>query len=379
MPNQDPRASMSRDMPVALIDPDPAQPRKHFDHARIEELAASMSATGLAVPILVRPVGDRFVIVHGERRWRAARLLGWDAIPAEVRDLTPGAAGWLSLVENVQRSDLTPIEEAAAFRVRLDAGMTQAELGRRIGKSQSYVAQKLRLLTLPPPVAGYLARGELSEGHGRELLRFRGFYGEAGPRARLPWSDEASSLISRVVTDPGPDVLVAWPWTAMRPLDCPPCWGWPHRKEKSPALIAGCRDMLTWLDAERGDVPAWTITAWWYATAAADRSLSVADLSRLVDNWRNLILSAVVWQTIEAPPEPPDPADRLRWLMYWHYLSDLRHAGYDVRNLPKSLVEAAAEWAGRHADDADEWPYLLPSPAQPWGFHREDYAEAHPA
>lgn len=140
------------DIPLHLIDPDPEQPRKHFDPAALDELAQSMKADGLAVAILLRPIGDRFMIVHGERRWRAAQQLGWETIPADVRDLTDDQARWLAFAENMQRADLSPIEEAHFLHGRLTEGITQAELGKRIGKSQQYIAARLSLLNLAAPV-----------------------------------------------------------------------------------------------------------------------------------------------------------------------------------------------------------------------------------
>jgi ParB/RepB/Spo0J family partition protein len=175
---------MSRDILLTDIDPDPDQPRQHFDTAALQELADSMTATGQAVPITVKPAGDRFVIVTGERRWRAAQLLGWSTIRADVQDIDAATAQWQTLVENIQRAGLTPIEEAHAFQRLVDAGHTQTEIARRIGKTQSYVAQKIRLLRLPagvqemldagrPSVPEMLNAGRLSEGHGRQLLRVR--------------------------------------------------------------------------------------------------------------------------------------------------------------------------------------------------------------
>jgi ParB family chromosome partitioning protein len=161
---------MSRDILLSLIDPDPDQPRKHFD--AIEELAQSMSENGLVQAIMVRPgKEERYIIVHGERRWRAAKHLGWEHISAEIRDLTPDEAHWLSLVENVQRSELSPIEEADSYQGRLVEGLTQDRLGKRIGKTQSYIAQKLRLLKLPDDVRLALNNGKITEGHARQLLR----------------------------------------------------------------------------------------------------------------------------------------------------------------------------------------------------------------
>lgn len=163
---------MSRDILLSLIDPDRGQPRQNFDEDKLAELAASMDAKGLIQPIMVRPNGDdgRFAIVHGERRYRAALSLGWDTIRAEVRDVDADEAHWLALIENVQRRDLSPIEEARAYQGRLAEGITQTELGKRIGKSQSYIAQKLRLLKLPTDVQAAVGDG-IAEGHARQLLK----------------------------------------------------------------------------------------------------------------------------------------------------------------------------------------------------------------
>jgi ParB/RepB/Spo0J family partition protein len=162
---------MSRDILLSLIDADPEQPRKHFDAGKLAELAQSMEINGLAVPILVRPVDERFLIVHGERRFRAALSLGWDTIAGEVREMTSEEARRLALIENVQRADLSPIEEAQAYQGYIDQGMTQTELGKLIGKSQSYIAGKLRYMKLSQSIQGHLDSGEITEGHAKQLLR----------------------------------------------------------------------------------------------------------------------------------------------------------------------------------------------------------------
>jgi ParB/RepB/Spo0J family partition protein len=205
---------MSHDILLSLIDADPNNARKTFDDAAIAELAASIVASGLAVPILLRPVGDRYIIVHGERRYRAVRSLGWPTIPADVRDIDAEAASWLGLVENVQRADLSPIDEAHAYQGRLAAGVTQSELGRRIGKTQSYVAQKIRLLKLPVHLQDHLASQTISEGHGRQLLRLKNESHQATLCTRviaehLPVSelskmvDEVLSIEALSVSSPG--------------------------------------------------------------------------------------------------------------------------------------------------------------------------------
>lgn len=162
---------MSRDILLSTIDTDPTQPRRHFDPAQLEELAASIRENGLIQPILLRPVGDRFMLVQGERRLRAVQSLGWVGIPAEVRDLDPDEARWLTLVENIQRADLSPVEEAHAYAAMLDQGITQTDLGRRIGKSQSHIATKIRYLALPDEIQTALATRQITEGHAKQLLR----------------------------------------------------------------------------------------------------------------------------------------------------------------------------------------------------------------
>jgi ParB/RepB/Spo0J family partition protein len=163
--------TMSRNISIELIDADPNQPRRHFDTSALQELADSLAADGQLVPITVRPVGNRFVIVQGERRWRAAQLAGLTTLRAEVSDVDEDTAYMLALIENVQRADLTPLEETTAYERLIANGYNQTELAKRIGKSQSYIAQKLRLLKLPPPVLDDLHSGGLMEGHARQLLR----------------------------------------------------------------------------------------------------------------------------------------------------------------------------------------------------------------
>ena len=162
---------MSRDIPITLIDADASQPRRHFETAALQELADSLANNGQVVPITVRPMGDRFVIVQGERRWRAAKLAGLTSLRAEVSTIDANAAYLLALIENIQRADLTPLEEAVAYQRLLGNGYNQTTLGKRIGKTQSYVAQKLRLLKLPAEVQTKIDNGTLTEGHARQLLR----------------------------------------------------------------------------------------------------------------------------------------------------------------------------------------------------------------
>ncbi len=159
---------------LEAVAPNPQQPRRRFDDEALEELAASIREVGVLQPIVVR-AGDEegtYVLIAGERRMRAAELAGLRRIPAMIRSST-GDAGNLTeaLIENVQRTDLSPLEEAAAYRNLLeDFGMTHEGVAERVGKSRSTVTNTLRLLQLPPAIQGMLDRGELSAGHARALL-----------------------------------------------------------------------------------------------------------------------------------------------------------------------------------------------------------------
>jgi len=158
-------------IPIASISPDPDQPRRHFDEAALEELGRSIAERGVIQPILVRPIGGRFQIVAGERRWRAAQKAQLHEIPAIVRTLTEAETLEIALVENIQRQDLNAIEEAEGYqRLIAEFGHSQEALARIVHKSRSHVANLLRLLDLPRGVRGMLASGQLSMGHARALI-----------------------------------------------------------------------------------------------------------------------------------------------------------------------------------------------------------------
>jgi ParB family transcriptional regulator, chromosome partitioning protein len=172
-----PRATVGlRDIPVDAIRPNPWQPRTHFDEQELEELAESIRAHGVLQPVLVSQQRDgTFQLITGERRWRAVQLTGMPTVPAVVKEATPQASLEMALVENIQRRDLNPLEEAHAFRQLIEEhGMTQEQLGQRIGKSRVAVSNSLRLLHLPEPVREALARADISEGHARAILMANG-------------------------------------------------------------------------------------------------------------------------------------------------------------------------------------------------------------
>ena len=160
---------------TSLIDPKSGQPRKTFDQDSLAELADSIATHGVLQPILVRASGNgRYQIIAGERRWRAAKLANLSEIPAVILDRDDLASAEIALVENLQREDLNPIEEAAAFRALSEEfGLTQEDLSRRVGKSRSAVANATRLLELPDEAKAMVSSGALSAGHARTLLGLR--------------------------------------------------------------------------------------------------------------------------------------------------------------------------------------------------------------
>lgn len=370
---------MSRDIPLGQIRPDPDQPRQHFRDEKIEELAQSLKENGQAVPIAVRPEPDGpdgFVIIHGERRWRAAKRLGWKTIAADVQKVSAETARWRSLTENVQREDLSPIEEALAYRRQLGRhDMTQGELGEQVGKSQSYISQKLRLLRLPPPVSFWLKRGALSEGHARQLMTIEGTY-----------LDGATRPVSG-----NPEYVEGQPWEAvqsainiLRPLDWPPFLYNPGSDKKRDVVRTALRRLCTF-DRGKEPAPAWTVAAWFYGLVAYCEDLSVSELSDVVGTFTDRIESHVgfffpnpPWH--EAAPEKPNvaldkdedgtpveelPLSALRRVeeanVYFGALSDLRHAGLlpalqaTWRHVdPESAAEQAPDFSAASEADLSE-------------------------
>src|SRR5262245_13419166 len=167
-PDRGPGAQM---LPVEDIGPNPFQPRTRFDDSALQELAASIKASGVLQPVLVRRQADSYQLVAGERRLRAAVLAGLEKIPAVLKQVDDRQMMELALIENVQREDLNPIDEAKAYRALVTTvGLTHEQLSERIGKQRSSISNALRLLTLPVEVQDMVSRGTLSAGHARALL-----------------------------------------------------------------------------------------------------------------------------------------------------------------------------------------------------------------
>lgn len=158
-------------LPVASIDANPEQPRRHFDPGLIAELARSIRRHGILQPVVVRRAGERFELVVGERRWRAAKEAGLEKIPAVVADIASGDRLEIAIVENVQRRDLNPIELGHAYRALAETGATQDDIGERVGLDRSSIANHMRLLELPREIQADLEEGRLSMGHAKALLQ----------------------------------------------------------------------------------------------------------------------------------------------------------------------------------------------------------------
>jgi ParB family chromosome partitioning protein len=188
----------SLEIPLDRIDPNPDQPRRRFVAAELARLAESIRAHGVIQPVVVREKpGDRYELVVGERRWRAAGAAGLAAIPAVVADVAPRDRLEVALIENVQRHDLNPIEIALAFRTLLDSGATQEEVGQRVGLDRSSVANHVRLLELSPELQQDVESGRLTAGHAKALLGL-----EAGePRRALRDRIVAEGLSVRSAED----------------------------------------------------------------------------------------------------------------------------------------------------------------------------------
>ncbi len=167
----------SQTLRISEIEPNRSQPRKNFDDETISALADSIKQHGILQPLLVRPYGNGYQIVAGERRWRAARMLGMSEVPVQIKDLTDSEAMQIALIENLQRENLNPIEEAQGYyELTENYGMTQEEISKIVGRSRSAVTNALRLLSLPEEVRTMLEDGELTVGHAKALLSFDNDY-----------------------------------------------------------------------------------------------------------------------------------------------------------------------------------------------------------
>jgi ParB family chromosome partitioning protein len=201
-----PGAENLAELPIDRIDPNPLQPRRVFQSERLEELAQSIRFNGIIQPLVVRPMGDRYQLVAGERRWRAAKLAGLARVPAIVRDFPDHRLLEITLIENIQREDLNPIETAQAFdRLIRELHLSHEEIGTRTGKDRTTITNLLRLLNLPPDLQQLVGERRLSQGHARCLLGLpsAGFQREAAERCLAQgWSVRQMERLTQRMLEP---------------------------------------------------------------------------------------------------------------------------------------------------------------------------------
>jgi ParB family chromosome partitioning protein len=170
-PERDVAPQQTQVVPIDSIEPNPLQPRSRFDQAKLNELAQSIAENGVVQPLVVRPKGAGYELIAGERRWRAAQLLGLSNIPITILNVPDDKLLELALIENIQREELNPIEEAQAYQKLIETiGLTQEVLAKRVGRDRSYITNYLRLLKLPADLQLLVQEGELSTGHARTVL-----------------------------------------------------------------------------------------------------------------------------------------------------------------------------------------------------------------
>ncbi len=219
-----------REVPISQIEPNPYQPRNHFDEESLAGLTASIRELGVLQPVLVREVApDRYELIAGERRWRASKRAGLQFMPIIVRDVSDELTLQHALVENLHRDDLNPLEEAAAYQQLIeDFNMTQEAVAQRVGKSRSAVANLLRLFQLPPQVQRMVADGQVSAGHAKALL---------GTPDRAFQEALARRIVNEGLTVREVEEAVRQRSSARREAPAPPDGGTPGSKLRPPGLL----------------------------------------------------------------------------------------------------------------------------------------------
>lgn len=396
------------DVPLDRLRPNPRQPRRRF--RGLDELAASLRARGQLTAVVVRRVdaGAAFELVNGERRWRAAQLAGLATLRADVVDMDDREAFRAGVVENVARDELSAVERGRAFRAMTDDGMTQAEVAALCGVTQPVVSRHVALLDLPAPLLVLLDAGALTEGHVRQLRRLERIHVPGDTPRRVRPGGE----VDAVLADPSLGPAAAWYLLhAAQPLEHVP-WFPPERltdHEHAETFGESAVALAEYVTGHDGPVPQWPVTAWFYGVVAAVFGLSVVDLSRAVDEFRDVYASGVLWWSWhghDAGPEPGtaaetwtepddwaafvrrylaterdgghlDAADRGRW--DWLYRRsvcwDLKHAGHD----PDAASDPPADWTVRHARDVVDRGLTFPSVFQPGGRYGNAWAGTDPA
>lgn len=310
---------------IDLIDTDPNQPRKNF--SGIEELAASIKEKGLLEPITLRPAGNRYIIVIGERRFKAAQLAGLTEIEANIRDITEQEAFELAIIENVQRQDLTPIEEAKAFKLLQDQGKTQAAIAQTIGKGQSYIAHKLRLLKLPEFLTYYIDQNLLTENHIRQIMKLKDIY-PPGLKRDMPQklkpdiieNEEAASFFLSQLRPEGKVILL----------------------EAQPAQVEALKLFASYVLKHNFKVDQWLVAGLWWASIAAIIPLNVADLTTSIKAWQERYYDAInMYHLYYKDNNMLRPEQEKE---HWGFWEDLKHSGSLTLDQKDFKTEEAVKW-----------------------------------
>ncbi len=345
-------SSLAVRLPIASIRPNPNQPRRVL--TGVEELAHSIRKTGLLEPIMVRRtnVADHYEIILGHRRWLACSAAGLTYIDAIIREAGDTEAFEIALVENLQRVDLSPIEEAEAYRTLQQLGITQAAIGSMVGKGQSYIAQKLRLLRLPLALQHFLLHRALSENHIRQLLRLRDVYTPDLQRS-LGIPSLGPYAESHAV-----DVLIC-----LKP-EQKPSLGLSPPRPLPPVIVEACRLFLEYVSQHSGAVPQWEAAAFWWAGMAVSCQLSVAELTRHLDHWRERYEHALAWWAVFGGSGELPSAHTKDVSVWWGFYADLRHSGSLARPAQMEADESGARILLKRWEEQRERGFVLPSELQ---------------
>jgi ParB/RepB/Spo0J family partition protein len=283
-------------------------------------LADSIKEKGLLEPILIRPLdNDNYEIIHGERRLRACQLAGMEKIECQVRDATPQQAYEMAIIENVQRQDLTPTEEARALQHLVETGLKQDAIGKLIGKGQSYVAHKLRLLKMPEPITFYLDKGALTENHIRQIAKLEGIYGDDLLRGlpddiepiEITTSEIAAKFLYRI--RPEAKIIIVEP------------------SENQQVVVDACQQMENYVSKHNSKTLQWVVAGFWWASMAVMLNLTVAHLAVALVNWEERYNTALFYwyENYNGKPVPVHVQKKNDYgdnetALYWGYFSDLR-------------------------------------------------------
>jgi len=323
---------------LSVIRPDPKQPRKHF--SGLDELAASIRTDGSIEPIMVRPVDDGYMIVHGERRYRASELAGLSSITAIVRQLSESDAYRISALENIHRNNLTAVEEARVYQHYIGDGMTQADVGKIFGKTQSVISHKLSLLELNEGLSYYMETDTLKEAHIRQLMKLKGIYGAGLTRNLCEWRGDCKNpdaftesikewgllhLVGVHEYEEGETPSETWhDINKLRPLEK---LGY-FSPEPTRTLI---KDAYTrfrhYVSRHKYVVPQWEIAGFWFASVVVNCAYSVGQLATMINAFKARYESYLWWWGSYGGFEKTPHDNRKKAAMFWAYYGDLRHSG----------------------------------------------------